>query len=144
MYPDLAARLVDHYTPAEMASLMWNHLPEMFSAIGKDQVARPQPSARDAEDMFAQLYAAHFVTPAGNQERGERAFEQRIRTPNDPRERRTKLVRDIRHEVLPKSLKASQFRGVVQNHDRSAGPPARAEGKTRGMDGEASGLGTRP
>ena len=75
--PDLAARLVDHYTPAEMASLMWNHLPEMFSAIGKDQVARPQPSARDAEDMFAQLYAAHFVTPAGNQERGERAFEQR-------------------------------------------------------------------
>ena len=75
--PDLAARLIDHYTPATMASLMWNHLPEMFSAIGKDQVARPRPTERDAEDLFAQLYASHFVTPAGDQARGERAFEQR-------------------------------------------------------------------
>ncbi len=75
--PDLAARLVDHYTPAVMASLLWNHLPEMWSAMAKDQVSRPKPTERDAEDLFAVLYASHFVTPAGTEARGERAFEQR-------------------------------------------------------------------
>lgn len=75
--PDLAARLVDHYTPATFASLLWNHLPQMWSSLKVDQVGKPKPTDRDAEDMFAQLYASHFVTPAGNQARGERTFEQR-------------------------------------------------------------------
>lgn len=75
--PDLAARLVDHYTPASLASQLWNHLPEMWAAMSKDLVARPRPVERDAEDMFAALYSAHFLNPAGTQARGGRAFEQR-------------------------------------------------------------------
>jgi mono/diheme cytochrome c family protein len=75
--PDLAARLIDDYTPASLASLLWNHLPEMWSAMRNDQVARPRPAERDSEDMFAFLYSAHFLNPAGTQARGERAFEQR-------------------------------------------------------------------
>jgi mono/diheme cytochrome c family protein len=75
--PDLSARLIDHYTPSALASLLWNHLPEMWTAMSKDLVGRPRPTARDAEDMFAYLYSAHFLNPAGTQARGERAFEQR-------------------------------------------------------------------
>lgn len=74
--PDLSARLVDHYTPAALASLLWNHLPEMWSTMPKN-AAIPQPSPRDAEDLFGYLYTAHFANPPGNEMRGERAFEQR-------------------------------------------------------------------
>jgi len=74
---DLSERLIDHYTPSALASLLWNHLPEMWSAMSRDLVARPRPSERDAEDIFAYLYTAHFLNPAGTQARGERAFEQR-------------------------------------------------------------------
>lgn len=75
--PDLAARLIDHYTPAELSSLLWNHLPEMWAAMTNDKVAKPKPTERDAEDLFGVLYASHFATPVGTQDRGERAFEQR-------------------------------------------------------------------
>lgn len=75
--PDLSSRLVDHYTPAALASLLWNHLPEMWTAMSKDLVGRPRPTERDAEDIFAYLYSSHFLNPAGTQARGERAFEQR-------------------------------------------------------------------
>jgi mono/diheme cytochrome c family protein len=75
--PDLSARLIDRYTPAALASLLWNHLPEMWAAMGKDRVAPPRPTTKDAEDMFGFLYSAHFLNPAGTQARGERAFEQR-------------------------------------------------------------------
>ncbi len=75
--PDLSARLIDHYTPSALASLLWNHLPEMWTAMGKDLVGRPRPTERDGEDIFAYLYSEHFVNPAGVMARGERAFEQR-------------------------------------------------------------------
>jgi mono/diheme cytochrome c family protein len=75
--PDLSARLVDHYTPAALASLLWNHLPEMWTAIQKDATPRPQVSTSDAEDLFGYLYSEHFANPPGNEIRGERAFEQR-------------------------------------------------------------------
>lgn len=74
---DLAARLVDRYTPADLASLMWNHLPQMWSAMSADRIGRPRPSVAESEDLFAYLYASHYVNMPGNQERGERAFEQR-------------------------------------------------------------------
>ncbi|MEI9812765.1 MAG: c-type cytochrome [Acidobacteriota bacterium] len=67
--PDLSARLVDHYTPAALASLLWNHLPEMWSTMPKN-AAIPQPSPRDAEDLFGYLYTAHFANPPGNEMRG--------------------------------------------------------------------------
>ncbi len=75
--PDLSERLVDHYTPAALASLLWNHLPEMWTAINQNAAQRPQVTERDAEDLFGYLYSAHFANPPGNEMRGERAFEQR-------------------------------------------------------------------
>ncbi len=75
--PDLASRLIDRYTPAQLASSLWNHLPQMWTAMSRELVARPRPTVRDAEDLFGFLYVAHFLNPAGTQARGERAFEQR-------------------------------------------------------------------
>ncbi|MEO8097551.1 MAG: c-type cytochrome [Acidobacteriota bacterium] len=75
--PDLSERLIDHYTPSALAGLLWNHLPQMWTAISKDQVGRPRPTERDAEDVFAYLYSTHFTNLPGDQARGERAFEQR-------------------------------------------------------------------
>jgi len=74
---DLSSRLIDRYTPAALASLVWNHLPEMWTTMSNNLVARPKPTVRDSEDMFAYLYSAHFLNPTGTQARGERAFEQR-------------------------------------------------------------------
>lgn len=75
--PDLSGRLVDHYTPAALASRLWNHLPEMWTAMQREAASRPQVTERDTEDLFAYLYSEHFLNPAGNEIRGQRAFEQR-------------------------------------------------------------------
>src|ERR1035441_461633 len=45
--PDLSKRIDRNYTPAVMASLMWNHAPEMWSTMTKEGVSRatvPGPS----------------------------------------------------------------------------------------------------
>jgi cytochrome c2 len=75
--PDLAGPLLDHFTPSRFASLVWNHLPSMWTAASIERMARPRPSAQDVEDLFGYLYSMHFPNPRGTEVRGERAFEDR-------------------------------------------------------------------
>lgn len=75
--PDLARRIGQGYTPAALASLMWNHAPTMWAAMSARQIALPQLSGNDAEDLFAYLYSVRFFEKPGDAGRGKQVFEQK-------------------------------------------------------------------
>jgi len=75
--PDLARASRQRYTPALMASLMWNHAPQMWSAMQRAGIERPQLSEEQAADLFAFFYAFRYFETPGDAGRGRLAFEQR-------------------------------------------------------------------
>jgi len=72
--PDLARRLDRNYTPAGIASLMWNHGPTMFSAIEKQKMEMPRLTESQAADLFAFFYSAHYFEKPGEAQRGKALF----------------------------------------------------------------------
>src|SRR5690348_12285300 len=58
--PDLTRRIDRGYTPSVMASLMWNHAPEMWSAMKNKGINRPVLSAEAASDLFAYFISARY------------------------------------------------------------------------------------
>lgn len=72
--PDLGVRTSHQYTPALMASTMWNHAPAMWSAMTEKGVARPQLSDAEASDLFAYFYSIRYFDKPGEAERGKRLF----------------------------------------------------------------------
>lgn len=72
--PDLGRRLDRNYTPAGIASLMWNHAPVMWQAIRKQNLPMPQISEAQAADLFAYFYSAHYFERPGEAERGKALF----------------------------------------------------------------------
>ncbi len=75
--PDLGRRIGRGYTPSLMASLMWNHAPEMWSAMEKAGIAKPELTAEQAADLFAYFYSARYFEQPGDAGRGKRVFESR-------------------------------------------------------------------
>lgn len=72
--PDLGTRGSRQYTPAVMASVMWNHAPKMWSAMAAHGIERANFSERDAADLFAYFYSVRFFEHPGNVEHGKRVF----------------------------------------------------------------------
>jgi len=72
--PDLSRRIDRNYTPAGIASLMWNHGPLMWAAIEKKGVTMPQMSESQAADLFAYFYSAHYFERPGEAQRGKALF----------------------------------------------------------------------
>lgn len=72
--PDLGRRIDRDYTPAVMASLMWNHAPDMWAAMEKQGIARPQLNEQAAADLFAYFVATHYFEKPGDAGRGKQAF----------------------------------------------------------------------
>jgi mono/diheme cytochrome c family protein len=72
--PDLARRIDRDYTPTVMASLMWNHAPEMWTAMTRAGVTRPQVTPEKAADLFAYFVAARYFEKPGDAARGKLAF----------------------------------------------------------------------
>jgi mono/diheme cytochrome c family protein len=72
--PDLGQRTGGSYTPSLMAARMWDHAPEMWSAMKEQGVARPDLNAQDAADLFAYFYAARYFDPRGDVARGKALF----------------------------------------------------------------------
>jgi mono/diheme cytochrome c family protein len=75
--PDLGKRIDRNYTPALLASVMWNHAPAMWSAIREKGLQRSALDEQAAADLFAYFYAARFFDKPGDAARGKRAFEQK-------------------------------------------------------------------
>src|SRR5258708_4083380 len=72
--PDLGRRIDRNYTPAGIASLMWNHAPVMFASIRKQGLTMPQLSESQAADLFAFFYSAHYFERPGEPQRGKALF----------------------------------------------------------------------
>jgi mono/diheme cytochrome c family protein len=72
--PDLGARFSRGYTAPQMAALMWNHAPEMWSAMSAKGIARPELSNQDAADLFAFFAGARYFERLGEPSRGAELF----------------------------------------------------------------------
>jgi cytochrome c2 len=72
--PDLGRVLDRAYTPAELASAMWNHAPAMWSAMRGRGTAPGNLSEQEAGDLFAAFYAARYFELPGDAARGKRLF----------------------------------------------------------------------
>lgn len=75
--PDLAVRLNRDYTPAGVASRMWNHAPTMWSAMAKQGITPPAVTEQDAADLFAFFYSVRYFDTPGDAGRGKRLFSER-------------------------------------------------------------------
>ncbi|HLK65428.1 MAG TPA: c-type cytochrome [Bryobacteraceae bacterium] len=71
---DLAKRIDRDFTPTVMASLMWNHAPEMWEAMNKHSISKPALSPEAAADLFAYFVSARYFEKPGDAARGKRAF----------------------------------------------------------------------
>ncbi|MGA2270867.1 MAG: c-type cytochrome [Bryobacteraceae bacterium] len=72
--PDLATRIDRDYTPAVMASLMWNHAPAMWAAMKKRGIVKAELSPESAADLFAYFVSARYFERPGDAARGKQAF----------------------------------------------------------------------
>lgn len=72
--PDLGKRSSRGYTPSELTALMWNHAPQMWTAMDAAKITRPKLSSDQAADLFAFFFAARYFEQKGDAGRGRKAF----------------------------------------------------------------------
>ncbi|HEY1342233.1 MAG TPA: c-type cytochrome [Bryobacteraceae bacterium] len=74
---DLGRTVPRNYTPAYLASTMWNHAPVMWSAMESAGIERPKLSPESAADLFAYFYSARFFEKSGDPQRGKSTFDEK-------------------------------------------------------------------
>lgn len=72
--PDLGQRTARAFNPSLMASLMWNHAPQMWSAMDRANIPRPQISDEQAADLYAYFFAFRYFETPGDAARGRQVF----------------------------------------------------------------------
>ncbi len=72
--PDLGRQIDRSFTPAQLASTMWNHAPVMWAAIEGAGIEKPRLSPEGAADLFAFFYSSRFFDKPGDAARGKQAF----------------------------------------------------------------------
>ena len=72
--PDLSSHIDRDYTPAVMASLMWNHAPDMWAGMKKRGIVKAEMSQESAADLFAYFVSARYFERPGDAGRGKLAF----------------------------------------------------------------------
>lgn len=75
--PDLSRRVDRDYTPATLASLMWNHAPTMWTAMTQKNIPFTQLDEQAAADLFAYFYSVRFFEKPGDAGRGKRLFTEK-------------------------------------------------------------------
>jgi mono/diheme cytochrome c family protein len=75
--PDLSRRIDRDFTPTVMASLMWNHAPQMWAAMKAHNISKPALSSEAAADLFAYFVSARYFEKPGDAARGKQAFTAR-------------------------------------------------------------------
>jgi len=75
--PDLGRRQAQAYNPARLASVMWNHAPQMWTALEAKKISIPKLTEQDSEDVFAYLYSLMFFDQPGDVSRGAAAFQDK-------------------------------------------------------------------
>ena len=74
---DLSQRIDRDFTPAVMATLMWNHAPTMWAAMKTQGIVKAQLSPEGAADLFAYFVSARYFEKPGDAGRGKLAFSAR-------------------------------------------------------------------
>jgi mono/diheme cytochrome c family protein len=74
--PDLGKHIARAFTPAAMTSLMWNHAPQMWSAMRQAGIVNSTLSEESAADLFAYFVSARFFEKPGDAARGKQAFSE--------------------------------------------------------------------
>src|SRR5262249_28414467 len=72
--PDLGKIIDRNFTPAGLASLMWNHAPAMWQAMEKQGIQRASLSPEASADRFAYFYSIRFFDKPGDAARGKQLF----------------------------------------------------------------------
>src|SRR5271169_5615606 len=72
---DLGKMISRSYTPAHLASAMWNHAPTMWGAMEAAGMETPKLTPNSAADLFAFFYSARFFDKPGEVVSGEEMFE---------------------------------------------------------------------
>ena len=72
---DLGRMVSRSYTPAHLASAMWNHAPVMWGAMEAAKIEPPKLTPSSAADLFAFFYSARFFDKPGEVLSGEEMFE---------------------------------------------------------------------
>src|SRR6185436_18973253 len=72
--PDLGKRIDRNYTPALLASVMWNHAPTMWATMSQQGIRTTSLDPQAAADLFAYFYAVRFFDKPGDAARGKRLF----------------------------------------------------------------------
>lgn len=75
--PDLGRRLDRDYSPAGLASRIWNHAPQMWIAMKKANIEPPKMSEGDVADLFAFFYLARYFDKPGDASRGKAVFKDK-------------------------------------------------------------------
>lgn len=75
--PDLGKRLGRNYTPALMASVMWNHAPTMWAAMNRQGIQTTPLSEQEAADLFAYFYSVRFFDKLGDAGRGKQLLSSK-------------------------------------------------------------------
>jgi cytochrome c551/c552 len=73
--PDLALRQSRGNSPADLSAAMWNHAPQMWSAMEKAGIAKPSLTTEQAADLFAWFQAGRYFEKPGDAARGARTFK---------------------------------------------------------------------
>lgn len=72
--PDLGTHIGRDFTPTIMATLMWNHAPEMWQAMKAQGFAPPDLSSEAAADLFAYFVSARYFEKPGDAGRGKQVM----------------------------------------------------------------------
>ena len=74
---DLGRRIDRNFTPASLASTMWNHAPTMWAEMRDRDIRAGDLDNQAAADLFAYFYSARFFEKPGDAGRGKRLFTER-------------------------------------------------------------------
>lgn len=76
--PDLGMQKKDFPpTIGQFAGLMWNHFPEMFNQMKKENIKVPELSAKDMANITAYLFSIRYFDPLGDTAKGKKLFQER-------------------------------------------------------------------
>jgi cytochrome c len=75
--PDLGQGRERGFSPYDMAALMWNHAPAMWSATARQGVSVHPMDEQQAADLFVFFYAAGYFEAPGDTRRGKQLFVAR-------------------------------------------------------------------
>jgi cytochrome c2 len=62
-------------TVGQLASLMWNHIPNMLKQMRQENIKLPELSAKEMADITAYLFAIRYFNAPGNSVAGGKIFE---------------------------------------------------------------------